>query len=667
MDNRIVGVDVGGTFTDFLFLDEGRLSTYKAPSTPDDPSQAVIDGLRELGVLNEVPVVHGSTVATNALLERRGARTALITTRGFEDILEIGRQARPSLYDLLQDKPAPLVERDLCFGAPERVDHRGNVVLPLSPQEAKEIVRQVQEAQVDAVVVSLLFSFLNPAHEEVLRELLESLPSKPFISMSSRVLPEFREYERTSTVTVNAYVGPATSRYMSRLEAQLGGQALRVMQSSGGSISAAQASEQPVRTILSGPAGGVVGAFWVASVAGQDRVITLDMGGTSTDVSLCPGGIQDTTAAVTGGLPVSVPMIDIHTVGAGGGSIAGVDAGGALQVGPRSAGADPGPACYGKGTEVTVTDANLLLGRLVPVHFLGGRMPLDVQRAEDAVAALATRLESDVKATALGVVRVVNSNMERAIRAVSLERGFDPREFALVAFGGAGPMHACELAQELRIPRVLVPVHPGILSALGVATADVVKDYSHTVMLTGDALTATASDRAFQPLEAHAVEELAREGFGYDRLALQRLLEVRYVGQSYELTVPCPPTGEPDFHDAVAAAFHQSHQQRFGYSDVTQQVEVINVRLKAVGPVDKPAITQATKARPGEVSPIAHTETVFDHGKYPQTPIYRRESLAPGSRVAGPAIVVQMDATTVLPPGWGATVDGWGNLLAEQV
>ncbi|MCZ6614342.1 MAG: hydantoinase/oxoprolinase family protein, partial [Chloroflexi bacterium] len=402
MDNRIVGVDVGGTFTDFLFLDEGRLSTYKAPSTPDDPSRAVIDGLRELGVLNEVPVVHGSTVATNALLERRGARTALITTRGFEDILEIGRQARPSLYDLLQDKPLPLVERDLCFGAPERVDHHGDVVLPLAAEEAKDIVRRVQEANVDAVAVSLLFSFLNSAHEEVLRELLESLPSKPFVSISSHVLPEFREYERTSTVTVNAYVGPATFRYMSRLEAQLGGQGLRVMQSSGGSISAAQASEQPVRTILSGPAGGVVGAFWAATQAGHDQIITLDMGGTSTDVSLCPGGIQETTAAVTGGFPVSVPMIDIHTVGAGGGSIAAGDAGGALQVGPRSAGADPGPACYGKGTEVTVTDANLLLGRLVPAHFLGGRMPLDVQSAEDAGAALASRLESDVTATALG-------------------------------------------------------------------------------------------------------------------------------------------------------------------------------------------------------------------------------------------------------------------------
>ena len=666
MDNRIVGVDVGGTFTDFLLLDEGRLSIYKAPSTPDDPSRAVIDGLRELGVLNEVPVVHGSTVATNALLERRGTRTALITTRGFEDILEIGRQARPSLYDLLQDKPTPLVERGLCFGAPERVDHRGDVALPLAPEEAKGIVRQVQEAKVDAVAVSLLFSFLNPAHEEMLRELLELLPSRPFVSISSHVLPEFREYERTSTVTVNAYVGPATSRYMSRLEAQLGGQGLRVMQSSGGSISAAQASEQPVRTILSGPAGGVVGAFWVATQAGHDRVITLDMGGTSTDVSLCPGRIQETTTAVTGGFPVSVPMIDIHTVGAGGGSIAGVDTGGALQVGPHSAGADPGPACYGRGTEATVTDANLLLGRLVPAHFLGGRMPLDVQRAEEAVAALASRLESDVKATALGVVRVVNSNMERAIRAVSLERGFDPREFTLVAFGGAGAMHACELAQELRIPRVLVPVHPGILSALGVATADVVKDYSHTVMLKGDALTAAAADGAFQPLEAHATEELAREGFAQERLALHRLLDVRYVGQSYELAVPCPSTRDADFQNVVSAEFHQAHQQRFGYSDMTQRVEVINVRLKAVGSVDRPAITQAAKAQPGEVSPIAHTETVFDRGKYPQTPIYRRESLTPGSRVAGPAIVVQMDATTVLPPGWGATIDGWGNLVAEQ-
>ena len=691
MDSHVVGVDVGGTFTDFLFLKEGRLSTYKTLSTPDNPAKAVIDGLRKLGALDDVAVVHGSTVATNALLERRGARTALITTRGFEDTLEIGRQARPSLYDLLQDKPRPLVERELCFGAPERVDYHGSVVLPLSPQGAEEIVRRVREAGVEAVSVSLLFSFLDPSHEEVLLGLLESLPSKPFVSLSSRVIPEFREYERTSTVTVNAYVGPVMSQYMSRLEAQLGGKGLRVMQSSGGSISAQQAADQPVRTILSGPAGGVVGAFWAASQAGYDQIITFDMGGTSTDVSLCPGRVQDTTTAMTGGFPISVPMIDIHTVGAGGGSIARIDTGGALQVGPQSAGADPGPACYGKGTELTVTDANLLLGRLVPEQFLGGRMPLDVQRAQEAMATLADQLGTDARSTALGVVRVVNSNMERAIRAVSLERGFDPREFTLLAFGGAGAMHACELAQELGIPRVLVPLYPGILSALGVAIADVVKDYAHTVMLRGEGLTRAVVDQAFQPLESHAAEELAREGFQGKRLSLQRRMDVRYVGQSYELPVPCPTDGGDVLEEAVAEAFHQVHQQRFGYSDATQGVEVVNVRLKAVGYVDKPEAAQTAAAQTGEATPITHTEVVFaqdlflqtteaqpssatpptpsavsTHDVYEKTPVYKRELLTPGEQVTGPAIVVQMDATTVLPPGWQARVDAWGNLIAEQ-
>ena len=666
MDNHVVGVDVGGTFTDFLVLEEGRLSIYKTLSTPDDPSRAVIDGLRELGVLKRIPVVHGSTVATNALLERRGARTALITTRGFEDTLQIGRQARPSLYDLLQDKPRPLAERELSFGASERVDNNGSVVLPLTSEEAKAIVQRIGQAGVESVAVSLLFSFLNSVHEEFLLELLEGLPSRPFISLSSRVLPEFREYERTSTVTVNAYVGPIMSRYMDSLETHLGEVGLRIMQSSGGSISARQAAEQPVRSILSGPAGGVVGAFWEASQAGYPEVITLDMGGTSTDVSLCPGRIQETNSSVTGGFPISVPMIDIHTVGAGGGSIARVDAGGALQVGPQSAGADPGPACYGKGSEVTVTDANLLLGHLVATHFLGGRMSLDVRRSQTVMASLASALGTDARAAALGVVRVVNSNMERATRAVSLERGYDPREFTLMAFGGAGPMHACELAQELRIPRVLVPLYPGILSALGVAIADVVKDYAHTVMLRGDALTFAKVDQGFQPLEAHAQEELAREGFQQERLVLQRLLDVRYVGQSYELTVPCPiEQGEP-LQEAIAGSFHQAHQQRFGYSDATQQVEVVNVRLKAMGRMDKPQAVQVSSAAGDQASPITHMEAAFAEEVYPKTPVYQRESLRPGAELAGPVVIVQMDATTVVPPGWRAFVDERGNLIAGQ-
>jgi N-methylhydantoinase A len=661
--NRVVGVDVGGTFTDFLVLEKGYLSTFKTLSTPADPSQAVIDGLQELGVLGAAPVVHGSTVATNALLEKRGARTALITTQGFEDILEIGRQARPAIYDLLQEKAQPIVDRKLSFAAPERVDHHGIVVMPLSVEDANIVARKVQESGAEAVAISLLFSFRNPIHEEELRDLIEALPSKPFVSISSQVLPEFREYERTSTVAVNSYVGPVMSQYMEKLESKLGNKGLRIMQSSGGSISARQASQQPVRTILSGPAGGVVGAFWEAVQAGYPEVITLDMGGTSTDVSLCPGRIQETTTATTGGYPISVPMIDIHTVGAGGGSIARVDAGGALQVGPQSAGADPGPACYGKGSEVTVTDANLLLGRLAAPHFLGGRMALDITRAQEAMGVLASSLESDLSSTALGVLRVVNSSMERAIRVVSLERGFDPRDFTMVAFGGAGPMHACELAQELHIPRVLIPLHPGILSALGVAIADVVKDYARTVMLPGHTLTHEMLDQLFHPLETHAREEIAKEGFTLERLTLQRVLDVRYVGQSYEIPIPCPSEATQLVQETMAKNFHEAHKQRFGYSDTTQKVEVVNVRLKAIGLVEKPLMP--TISDKGGTRIVGHTNTSFGHANYPQTPIYQRSSLRCGDEFTGPAVIAQMDATTVVPPLWQAKLDERGNLLIE--
>ncbi|MBI2171016.1 MAG: hydantoinase/oxoprolinase family protein [Chloroflexi bacterium] len=664
--HRIVGVDVGGTFTDFMLVDGDRLRTHKVLSTPDDPSRAVIQGLREMDVLNDAPVAHGSTVATNALLERRGARTALVTTAGFEDVLLIGRQARPSLYDLLQEKPEPLVPPELAFGVAERLDKDGGVVLPMTPQEAEAVVRRLQQMGAEAVSVSLLFSFRNPSHEEHLAALLEALPSRPFISLSSRVLPEFREYERASTVTVNAYVGPLMGRYLGRLEAGVGQRSLRVMQSSGGSISARKAAEQPVRTILSGPAGGVVGASWVAGQAGHSHIITFDMGGTSTDVSLCPGRIQETTSALVEGLPVSVPMIDIHTVGAGGGSIAQMDAGGALRVGPQSAGADPGPACYGKGDAPTVTDANLVLGRLVAHHFLGGRMALDPGRARRALEPLAQALRTDATGAALGIIRVVNSNMERAIRAVSLERGHDPRGFTLLAFGGAGAMHACELAQELGIPRVLAPRYPGILSALGVAIADVVKDYARTVMLTSDDLTAHALDEAFRPLEAQAREDLAREGYPEERWRLERLLDARYTGQSYELTVPCPSTAADGFSQEFAVAFHEAHQQRFGHSDATQGVEVVNVRLKAVARGDRPAMAPREMARDTAVEPLFRAPAFFFSGRYADTPVYARESLTPGKRIQGPSVVVQMDATTVLPPGWVAVVDGWGNLVAES-
>ena len=673
MADTITGIDVGGTFTDFAILRDGALTVHKLPSTPADPSKSIIQGIEELGV-GASSFVHGSTVATNALLERRGARTALVTTMGFEDVLEIGRQSRSDLYDLDLDRTPPLVPTDLRFGLKERVDYTGAPLDSPSREDLEALGSAIGEAGVDAVAVSLLFSFLNPLHEEMLRETLEGSHNgqKPFLSMSYQVLPEFREYERTSTVVVNAYVGPTMAGYLEALQKALGSD-LRVMQSSGGSITASLASKQPVRTVLSGPAGGVVGAFHVGSQAGYTDIITLDMGGTSTDVSLCPGRIKETTSSSMAGQPISVPMIEIHTVAAGGGSIARVDAGGALQVGPQSAGADPGPACYGKGKHITVTDANLILGRLRPEHFLGGRLALDHGRAQALIQGLAEEIGTTVPEAALGIIRVVNASMERAIRAISLERGYDPREFALVPFGGAGPMHGCELAGEMGIPGVLVPPNPGILSALGVAIADIVKDYSRTVMLRGQDMGRERLQQEFAALEEQAGEEMGGEELDVERAVAQRALDIRYVGQSYELTVDCPPSllrtgrnGNRTPAQVIADAFHRAHKQRFGYSDPSEAMEIVSLRLKMVVPVDRPEPEPET---PGGDSPkraqVGEAPVVFKEGTY-DTLLYLRKELHCGNRVPGPALVLQMDSTTVIPPGWAAEVDTFGNLVMTQ-
>ena len=660
MAEAVTGIDVGGTFTDFATLADGHLVVYKLPSTPADPSQSMLQGIEHLGI-GDGTVVHGSTVATNALLERKGSRTALVTTQGFEDVLEIGRQARSDLYDLLLERPPVLVPRELRFGIRERIDYTGAIVSSPNQEELEALATTLKESGVEAVAVSLLFSFLNPIHEEMLQEAIERLDQKPFLSVSSQVLPEFREYERTSTIVVNAYVGPIMARYLENLQRALG-TGLRVMQSSGGSITASLAAQQPVRTVLSGPAGGVVGAFYTGSLAGYKDIITLDMGGTSTDVSLCPGRIKETTSSNLGGYPISAPMIEIHTVGAGGGSIARVDEGGALVVGPQSAGADPGPACYGKGDQITVTDANLVLGRLQPEHFLGGRLTLDRQRAEGLMEILAERIGADAETAALGVIRVVNASMERAIRTISLERGYDPREFTLVPFGGAGPMHSCELAQELRIPRVLVPPNPGILSALGVAIADVIKDYSGTVMLRGNAVSRDRLEESFKSLEDQARDEIGQEALDTDHLRAQRSLDVRYVGQSYELNVDYPDRRR-DLGKAVGDAFHRAHRQRFGYSDPTEPVEIVNLRLKMVVPVEKPlpAAEDAAGDSPREAQ-VGKARVVFREGAF-DTSLYLRDRLHCGNRFAGPALVLQMDSTTVIPPGWIAEADGWRNLI----
>ena len=669
MPRTVVGIDVGGTFTDIAVLQDGNLSVHKLPSTPQNQSLGIVQGVAEAGVdRGAADFVHGSTVATNALLEGKGSRTALVTTLGFEDVLEIGRQSRAELYNLEQDRAPALAPWELRFGLPERVDYTGAILEDLQPEAVNALMALIAESGADAVAVSFLFSFLNPVHENMVHEALRQMRPAPFISLSSRVLPEFREYERASTVVVNAYVGQVMSRYLGELERSLGA-GLRVMQSSGGSITARLAAEQPVRTILSGPAGGVVGAFHGAAQAGYPDIITLDMGGTSTDVSLCPGRIKETGSSSVGGHPISVPMIEIHTVGAGGGSIARVDAGGALTVGPQSAGANPGPACYGVGEQLTVSDANLLLGRLRPDHFLGGRLTLDLPRAQGLMESLAAQLGLSAQDAALGINRVVNANMERAIRAISLERGYDPRDFTLVPFGGAGPVHGCELAQELGIPRVLIPARPGILSALGVAIADVVKDYSRTVMLRGGDLERARLDEEFHGMEGLARAELEGEGLPAAQMTPRRFLDVRYVGQSFELTIDYPESRSArapgGLARAIADSFYRAHLQRFGYADRGEPVEIVNLRLKLDLAVDKPDLPPQPRQGPDpSAAQIASVAVVFRQGET-ATPLYRRELLAAGNRLAGPALVVQLDTTTVIPPGWQAEVDPYGNLLLE--
>ena len=665
MTNTIIGIDVGGTFTDIAILKDGQLSVHKLPSTPTNPAAGVRQGIAEIDAV-PAEYVHGSTIATNTLLEGKGGRTALVTTLGFEDVLEIGRQSRADLYDLQLERPPALSPWELRFGLPERVDYNGAILEDLTPAAVSALVSLIREAQVDGVAVSFLFSFLNSRHEELVRDALAALPNPPFISLSSQVIPEFREYERTSTVVVNSYVGPAMARYLAELAQSLGS-GLRIMQSSGGSITAQLAAAQPVRTILSGPAGGVVGAFHTGVQAGYPDLITLDMGGTSTDVSLCPGRIKETTAATLGGYPISVPMIEIHTVGAGGGSIARVDAGGALVVGPESAGADPGPACYGQGDQITVTDANLLLGRLRPAQFLGGRLTLDQERAERLLTGLAEQIGATARDTALGIIRVVNANMERAIRTISLERGYDPRRFTLAPFGGAGPMHSCELAAELGIPRVLLPPHPGILSALGVAIADVVKDYSRTVMLRGDDMDRARLEEEFHGMESQSRAELGREGLPAERMTGRRFLDARYVGQSFELTIDYPAPGRrDDLRRAIANSFYQAHLQRFGYADRGNAVEIVNLRLKLELAMPKPTVAPEPPGPSDASAALLETaEVVFREGPLP-TALYNRELLHSGHRIAGPALLLQLDTTIVIPPGWGGSVDPWGNVILER-
>ena len=650
MSPRIrIGVDTGGTFTDFVFVKDGQIQLFKVPSTPEDPSLAIKQGLERIGASAEV--VHGTTVGTNALLQRRGARTALITTRGFEDVLVIGRQARPELYNLNAVKPPPLVADELRFGVAERVVASGDVIEPLNESELPALVAELKKAGVESVAISLLFSFLHPEHEERIAESLASLDVP--LSISSRILPEYREYERTSTVVINAYLQPLMGRYLRRLKNT--STDLRVMQSSGGSISADVAAAEPVRTILSGPSGGVVGALRAARSAGLKNVITFDMGGTSTDVALCDAGaIRTTNEAVVAGLPVAVSVMDIHTVGAGGGSIARVDEGGSLRVGPESAGADPGPACYGRSLLPTVTDAHVVLGHFGGVGLLGGEFRLDEQRARAALSQLADDLSrvtgkrTSIVAAARGVLSVANTNMERALRHISVERGHDPRQFALLPFGGAGGLHAVELARALRIPTIIMPTAPGALSAVGVLVADVVKDQSRTVMFTLDSKQVSKLAGVFREMEREAAAVLRREGFPRASQRHERALAMRYRGQSFELLI------EETSGDR-GASFHRAHRERYGYAQEESEIEIVSARLRSIGIVSKLNVRKVAASR-GTAKP---------HDTKNGVNIYRRDDLRGGVKLRTPCIVTEYSGTTLIPADARARLDQFGNILID--
>ncbi|HEX6046660.1 MAG TPA: hydantoinase/oxoprolinase family protein [Pyrinomonadaceae bacterium] len=652
VSNQRIGVDTGGTFTDFVFVKDGQIQLFKLPSTPEDPSLAIKQGLARIrGNLASVEVVHGTTVGTNALLQRREARTALITTRGFEDVLVIGRQARPELYNLNAVKPPPLVADELRFGVSERVVASGEVIEPLNETELPALVETLRQAGVESVAISLLFSFLHPEHEERIAESLASLGVP--LSISSRILPEYREYERTSTVVINAYLQPLMGRYLTRLKDAATD--LRVMQSSGGSISADVAAAEPVRTILSGPSGGVVGALRAARSAGIKNVITFDMGGTSTDVALCDSGaIRTTNEAVVAGLPVAVSVMDIHTVGAGGGSIARVDEGGSLRVGPESAGADPGPACYGRSMLPTVTDAHVVLGHFGGGGLLGGEFKLDEARARAALAQLADDLRrvtgkrTSIIAAAEGVLSVANTNMERALRHISVERGHDPRQFALLPFGGAGGLHAVELARALRIPTIIMPTAPGALSAVGVLVADVVKDQSRTVMFTLQSKQIAKLAGVFREMEREAAAVLRREGFPSSQQRHERALAMRYRGQSFELLVP-------ETKRDLAASFHRAHRERYGYAQEGSEIEIVSARLRSVGIVSKLNVRKIA----GSLG------TAKPHDRKRDMNIYRRDDLPGGVKLRTPCIVTEYSATTLIPADAAARVDQFGNILIE--
>ncbi len=679
-----IGVDVGGTFTDFYaFNDTTRVEhVYKTPSTPDDPAEAILAGLdalrAKIGISREeiTRLAHGTTVATNALIQRKGAPVALITTRGFRDLLEIGRQIRPRMYDLKADDPPPVVPRCHRFEIAERIGPEGEIVVPLQEEAIAAAVEAVRRSGARACAIGLLFGFLNPAHERRIAEALRAALPDLYISLSSEVQPEFREYERLSTTVLNAYLQPVVSGYLERLREGLTERAPRAVlginQSSGGLMSVDQASRFPIRTALSGPAAGAVGAVHVARLSGRRDVITLDMGGTSADVCL----IRDGEASLgyeskVADFPIRLPKVDIHTVGAGGGSIAWFDRDGLLKVGPESAGARPGPACYGFGGDrPTVTDANLILGRLSRRGLLGGKMALDEAAARKAISGISRRLGYTAERTAHGILGIVVANMVRAIRTISVERGHDPRDFALMAFGGAGPLHACEVARQLGMREVIVPPAPGILCGQGLVVSDLKEDFVVTARTPVDASSVDGARERLAQLAAAADSWFRSEGIPAAQRSLRVSLDMRYVGQNFELAVAIgeadggsalPPLPPPE---RLRELFLRAHEQSYGFHNPHDSIEIVNFRLTARGRLAQPSRPVAETGKRGTIP--REMRPVWFTGDAPcETPIYERSELAPEHEIPGPAVIEQLDATTLVLPDCRLRVDSALNLVVE--
>ena len=676
-----IGVDSGGTFTDVCVIDEksGKTQVWKLSSTPTDPSLAIAGSVTHALANNGIPAQavsyfgHGTTVGTNALLERRGTRIALLTSEGFADLIEIGRQQRPHLYDMDADKTVPLADRADRFPVRERILHDGRVETAVDPDEVRALAARLRDGGYEAIAVCFLYGFAYPQHEELVRDiLLEAMPDA-FISLSSDVAPEFREYERTSTTVANAYLGPVMGRYLTALERRLRDQNLRprpqLTQSNGGVISFASAASHPIKTILSGPAAGIVAAGAIARDAGYHNIITFDMGGTSTDLALMTDGrCQISTGLVVEGYPLKVPALDIHTVGAGGGSFAYIDEGGLLKVGPRSAGAHPGPACYGNGTtEATVTDANVVLQLLNPKELLRGRMPIDRDRSVAAVGAIAKRLSLTVEQAARGIISVAIANMARSTRVISVQRGHDPRDYVMMAFGGAGPLHAAWLAQELDIAKVIVPTFPGALCAQGLLLADLRTDITAALMQRldggGEAIAAAIASLKRRGDEWFDIEtvEPARRSFRVSA-------DMRYVGQNFELAIDVPDdVSGGELVESLQKRFAARHFREYGFIDDRKPIEIVTMRLEAIGAIETPAPRQQPLGSPDPAADavISRRSANFSGNGWLGCPVYDRDRLVAGNIVIGPAIIEQMDTTTVVPPDMRASVDPSGNIIIE--